>query len=141
MKSICMRSYFHQLFHPCSSVFIRLHPVGFVWKLGRCPKSCCLSLFSSSNCYFMGIPWYPHFQAHANIISSWLHIPVNIQVNVHIAGLYPHFSNFRISHLHKLHHTYIDIYTHTYVYYIYMYVYKCIYKCIYIYISIPIGVG
>ena len=53
---------------------------------------------------------------------------------IHIAGLYPHFSNFRISHLHKLHHIYIYTYIHTYVY-IYMYVYKCIY------IYIPIGVG
>ena len=69
---------------------------------------------------------YPHFQAHAHIISSWLHIPVNI----HIAGLYPHFSNFRISHLHKLHHVYIYIHT-----YICIYIYIYVYKCIYIYIS------
>ena len=115
-----------------SSMFMSFHSpssgwvVGFVWKLGRCPKSCffLITIFILKLLFY----GYPHFQAHAHIISSWLHIPVNI----HIAGLYPHFSNFRISHLHKLHHVYIYIYIHTYVYtYIYIYMYINVYIYIY----------
>ena len=65
-------NYFNHV-HLFSFAFIRLGSWVCLEIWGRCPKSCCFITIFILKLLFYG---YPHFQAHAHITSSWLHIPV-----------------------------------------------------------------